>query len=115
MNKTALSIIIHVPLWTYAQICLSMYQEREIALSHSRLYFILVDNVQVFSKMNVKMFLFSSMGRAAHLASIRHMSRQVRAAPLASIRQMSRQVSRGSAGEYQADEQAGVAGVSWRL
>ena len=49
---------------------------------------------------------------------------------MASIRQMSRQVSRGSAGEYQADEQAGVAGltgdyqtdeqagvarVSWRL
>ena len=32
-----------------------------------------------------------------------------RTAPLASIRQMSRQVSRGSAGEYQADEQAGVA------
>ena len=31
------------------------------------------------------------------------------AAPLASIRQMSRQVLRGSAGEYQADEQAGVA------
>ena len=31
------------------------------------------------------------------------------AAPLASIRQMSRQVSRGSAGEYQADEPAGVA------
>ena len=25
------------------------------------------------------------------------------------------QVSRGSAGDYQADEQAGVAGVSWRL
>ena len=30
-------------------------------------------------------------------------------AQLASIRQMSRQVSRGSVGEYQADEQAGVA------
>ena len=30
-------------------------------------------------------------------------------AQLASIRQMSRQVSRGSAGEYQEDEQAGVA------
>ena len=27
--------------------------------------------------------------------------------------QMSRQVSRGSAGEYQADEQAGVARLSW--
>ena len=35
-----------------------------------------------------------------------------RAAQLASIKQMSRQVSRGSAGEYQADEQAGVAGLS---
>ena len=28
---------------------------------------------------------------------------------------MSRQGSRGSAGDYQADEQAGVARVSWRL
>ena len=27
---------------------------------------------------------------------------------------MSRQVSRGSAGEYQADEQAGVSRLSWR-
>ena len=36
-------------------------------------------------------------------------------APLASIRQMSRQVSRGSAGEYQADEQAGVARLRWRV
>ena len=32
---------------------------------------------------------------------------------LGSIRQMSRQASRGSAGEYQADEQAGVARLSW--
>ena len=31
------------------------------------------------------------------------------------LRQMSGQVSRGSAGEYQADEQAGVAGLSWRV
>ena len=38
-----------------------------------------------------------------------------RAAPLARIRQMSGQVSRGSAGEYQADEQAGVAGLSWQV
>ena len=36
-------------------------------------------------------------------------------AQLANMRQMSRQVSPGSAGEYQADEQAGVAGLSWRL
>ena len=28
---------------------------------------------------------------------------------------MSRQVSRGSAGEYQTDDQAGVAGLSWRV
>ena len=28
---------------------------------------------------------------------------------------MTRQVSRGSAGEYQADERAGVAGLSWRI
>ena len=30
-------------------------------------------------------------------------------------RQMSGQVLRGSAGEYQADERAGVAGLSWRV
>jgi len=34
---------------------------------------------------------------------------------LASIRLMSGQVSRGSAGEYQADEWAGVARLSWRV
>src|SRR5574337_1472636 len=34
---------------------------------------------------------------------------------MASIRQMSRQGLRGSAGEYQADERAGVAGLSWRV
>ena len=38
-----------------------------------------------------------------------------RAVQLASIRQMSGQVSRGSAGEYQADERAGVARLSWRV
>ena len=37
------------------------------------------------------------------------------AAPLASIRQMSRQVSRGSAGEYEADERAGVARLRCRV
>ena len=31
------------------------------------------------------------------------------------MKQMSRQVSRGSAGEYQADEQAGLAGLSRRV
>ena len=34
---------------------------------------------------------------------------------LASMRQMNGQVSRGSAGEYQADERAGVARLSWRV
>ena len=36
-------------------------------------------------------------------------------AQLASIRQMSRQVSRGSAGEYQADEQAVVPRLRWQV
>ena len=36
-------------------------------------------------------------------------------AQLAIFRQMSRQVSRGSSGEYQADEQAGVVRLSWRF
>ena len=31
------------------------------------------------------------------------------------MKQMSRLEYRGSAGDYQADEQAGVAGLSWRL
>ena len=39
----------------------------------------------------------------------------IRAAQLASIRQMSGQVSRGSAGEYQANERARVAWLSWRV
>ena len=34
---------------------------------------------------------------------------------LAIIMQMSRQVSRGSAGQYEADEQAGVPPLSWRF
>ena len=50
--------------------------------------------------------------RGAQLESNKQMSRQVREAHLGSIRQMSRQVSRGSAGEYQADEQAGVPELS---
>ena len=36
-------------------------------------------------------------------------------AHLAIIKQMSRQVLRGSAWEYQADEQAGVAWLIWRV
>ena len=38
-----------------------------------------------------------------------------RAAQLASIRQMSGQVWHGSAGEYQADDRAGVARLIWRV
>ena len=51
----------------------------------------------------------------AQLAIIKQMSKQVFAAQLAIIMQMSGQVSRGSAGDYQEDEQAGVAQLSWRL
>ena len=38
-----------------------------------------------------------------------------REAELAIIKQMSRQVSRGSAGEYHADEQAAVKRITWRV
>ena len=51
----------------------------------------------------------------AQLASIRKISRQVSGAQLARIRQMSGQGTRGSAGEYHADEEAGVARLSWRV
>ena len=51
----------------------------------------------------------------AQLAIIKQMSGQVRAAHLAIIKQMSKQVSRSSAGDYQADEQASVVWLSWRL
>ena len=43
---------------------------------------------------------------------MKQMSRQDSEAQLAIIKQMSRQVSRDSAGEYQADEQEGVARLS---
>ena len=36
-------------------------------------------------------------------------------AQLSIIKQMSRQVSRGSAVDYQSDEQVGFAGLRWRL
>ena len=49
------------------------------------------------------------------LAGVFFNTSATRKAQLASIRQMSGQVSRGSAGEYQADEPAGVAGLSWRV
>ena len=52
--------------------------------------------------------------RAAQLAIIKKMSRQCRAAHLSIIEKMCMQVSRGPAGVYQADEQAGVARRSWR-
>ena len=51
----------------------------------------------------------------AQLATVKQKSRQVYAAQLAYIKQMSMQVKRGSAVDYQADEQAGVARLSWRL
>ena len=54
-------------------------------------------------------------GRSVQLTSNKQMSRQVSRTQLASNKQMSRQVSHGSAGEYQADEQAGVTRFSWRV
>ena len=51
----------------------------------------------------------------AQLAIIKQMSKQVGAAQLAIIKQMSKQVSLTSAGDYQADEQAGIAQLCWRL
>ena len=43
------------------------------------------------------------------------MSRQVSPGSAGLIKHMSRQVSRGCAGQYQADEQAGVPPLSWRF
>ena len=60
--------------------------------------------------------MFLSRGdRDLGVAFQTHPGRQAFAAQLASIRQMSGQVSRGSAGDYQADERAGVARLSWRV
>ena len=53
--------------------------------------------------------------RAAQLAIIRQMSGEVSLGSVAIIRQMNGQVTQGSAGDYQTDEQAGVARISWRL
>ena len=53
--------------------------------------------------------------RVAQLSIIKQMSSRCHVAQLSIIKQMSRQVSRGSAGDYQADEQAFVAGLSCRL
>ena len=49
------------------------------------------------------------------MAIIMQMSGRCLEAQLAIIKQVSGQVSRGSAGYYQADEQAGVARLSWRI
>ena len=49
------------------------------------------------------------------MAIIKQMSRQVSAAQLAKVKQMNRQVSCGSAVDYQANEQAGVARLSCRI
>ena len=43
------------------------------------------------------------------------MSEQVSRGSAGEYQADERQVSRGSAGEYQADEQAGVARLSWRV
>ena len=51
----------------------------------------------------------------AQLAIIKQKSGRCRVAHLAIIKQMSGQVSQGSSGDYQADERAGVALLSWRL
>ena len=51
--------------------------------------------------------------RVAQLAIIKQMSGRYGAAQLAIIKQMSGQVSRGYAGDYQADERANDARLSW--
>ena len=47
------------------------------------------------------------------MAIIKQMSRQVSAAHLAKVKQMNSQVSRGSAVDYEADEQAGFGRLTW--
>ena len=46
---------------------------------------------------------------------MKQMRRHCPEAQLAIIKQISRQVSRVSVGEYEADEQAGVARLPWRV
>ena len=53
--------------------------------------------------------------RGAQLAIIKQMSGRCPVAQVTIINQMSGHVSRGSAGDYQADEQARVALLNWRL
>ena len=55
------------------------------------------------------------MGREAQLAIIKQRAGRCRAAQLAINRQISGKVTHGSGGDYQADEQAGVVWLSWRL
>ena len=52
--------------------------------------------------------------RVAQLTIIKQMSGQVREAHLVIIKQMNGQVSPGSVGDYQADDWASVARLSWR-
>ena len=49
----------------------------------------------------------------AKLVIIKQLAGRCRVAQLAIIKQMSGQVLRGSAGDYQADERAGVVWLSW--
>ena len=51
--------------------------------------------------------------RAAQLLIIKQMNIRYHEAQLAKVKQKFRQVSRGSAGVYQEDEQAGVTRLSW--
>ena len=53
--------------------------------------------------------------RGAQLVYIKQMSRHLSCGSVFIIKQMNWQVSRGSAGHSQADEQAGVTRLSWRI
>ena len=57
----------------------------------------------------------AARNHAAQLAIIKQMSRQVSPAQLANIKQMNRQESLRSAGNYEADEQAGITKLTWQL
>ena len=64
---------------------------------------------QIVSFHKIQYFFYGNNDHDAKVLQIR------RAAPLAIIRQLSRKVSRGSSGEYQAVERAGVARLYWRV
>ena len=51
----------------------------------------------------------------AQLAIFKQMSGQVSRGGLVIIKQMSRHVSHCSSGNYQSDERAGIARLTWRL